>query len=459
MLIPFAKGNSRPGRLSASAWRVRRPGRRAAAAGAAASCSASAIARRWPTSRRSGLRGGGLFHDAQVPWAERLCVELARRRRARSAPGAHLHDGDGPGSSRTAGRRAPDTGTTGPGERSEIRCRVVVNAAGPWIDGILDGAGGQRRLNGGTKGSHVIVDPFPGAPDTCIFFEAAADQRPIFVFPWEGRYMLGSHRPDRTRATWTRVASDAEIDYLLAETNRLFPAADLTPDDVLYTVAGVRPLPYTAGVSDNAKISRGTRVHDTATAYQGCSRSSAASSPPTARSARTSPTRRCSCSGRPRGNGASPGPGRSPARTPPTGRVPRGVPAVGRAADAGPGQPAARHLRRTGPRGSRPDPGRARPRHDRRRGLRRRRRRTGPGLPVGRGGHLGGRAAAPYPDRSGPRHGRFNRPDLRKRCRSPPGLERRTGPGRGGRLPRRAASLPAPRARPSGGAPTNDRRS
>ncbi|CAM5248906.1 hypothetical protein SHIRM173S_05144 [Streptomyces hirsutus] len=55
----------------------------------------------------------------------------------------------------------------------------------PWIDRVLDGQIVSKRLNGGTKGSHLIVDPFPGAPSTCIFFEAAADRRPIFVFPWK----------------------------------------------------------------------------------------------------------------------------------------------------------------------------------------------------------------------------------------------------------------------------------
>ncbi|WP_031168058.1 glycerol-3-phosphate dehydrogenase/oxidase [Streptosporangium roseum] len=268
MLIPFYAGNSRPGlliRLGLAAFDVMAVGR---GHGRSRSVSARSLARRWPALSTSGLRGAALFHDAQVPWAERLCVELlldARRFGARVLTHTTVTDLITEGG-RVAGVRALDNRS---GERMEIRAAVTVNAAGPWIDDILDGQVASRRLNGGTKGSHVIVDPFPGAPSTCIFFEAAADQRPIFVFPWEGRYVLGSTDLTYEGDLDEVVASDAEIEYLLAETNRIFPSADLTPADVLYSVAGIRPLPYTAGVSDNAKISRGHTVHSHAPAHPG----------------------------------------------------------------------------------------------------------------------------------------------------------------------------------------------
>ncbi|NJP28092.1 glycerol-3-phosphate dehydrogenase/oxidase [Microbispora sp. SCL1-1] len=268
MLIPFYEGNTRPGaliRLGLLAFDTMALGR---GRGLSRGVPVRTVARRWPTLSREGLRGAALFHDAQVPWAERLCVELlldARRLGARvltytSVTGLIVE------SDRVAGLHTEDVRS---GERGEIRAAVTVNAAGPWIDRILDGQIESRRLNGGTKGSHVVLDPFPGAPDTCIFFEAAADGRPIFVFPWQGRYMLGSTDLTYEGDLDEVVAGDAEIDYLLAETNRIFPQANLTPADVLWSVAGIRPLPYTAGVSDNAKISRGHTVLNHAPAYRG----------------------------------------------------------------------------------------------------------------------------------------------------------------------------------------------
>ncbi|MEV7780178.1 glycerol-3-phosphate dehydrogenase/oxidase [Kitasatospora sp. NPDC088351] len=268
MLIPFYAGNSRPGiliRLGLAVFDAlaARRGR-----GLSRTVTNHRVAQRWPHLSRKGLRGAALFHDAQVPWAERLCVELfldARHLGARvltyTTVTGLIRDG-----ARVTGLRTRDNRT---GEEQEIRARLTVNAAGPWIDHVLEGQIASKRLNGGTKGSHVIVDPFPGAPKTCIFFEAAADQRPIFVLPWEGRYMLGSTDLTYEGDLDEVVASEAEIDYLLDETNRIFPGAGLTPDDVLYSVSGIRPLPYAADVTDNAKISRGHTVLDHAPAHPG----------------------------------------------------------------------------------------------------------------------------------------------------------------------------------------------
>jgi glycerol-3-phosphate dehydrogenase len=268
MLIPFFAGNSRPGpliRLGLAAFDIMAAGR---GRGISRGVSVRTVARRWPSLSTTGLRGAALFHDAQVPWAERLCVEVlldAQRYGARvlthtTVTGLMLEG------NRVVGIRTRENTS---GTQTEIQAHLTVNAAGPWIDQVLEGQVVSPRLNGGTKGSHVIVDPFPGAPDTCIFFEAASDQRPIFVFPWEGRYVLGSTDLTYEGDLDEVVASDAEIDYLLTETNRIFPSAGLEPTDVLYSVAGIRPLPYTAGVSDNGKISRGHTVLNHAPAYPG----------------------------------------------------------------------------------------------------------------------------------------------------------------------------------------------
>ena len=124
---------------------------------------------------------------------------------------------------------------------------MIVNASGPWVDYLLDEAPFESpKLIGGTKGSHIVVAPFAGAPANAIYLEAESDKRPFFIIPWNGNYLIGTtdvrfeDDPDKVRSElW-------EIDYLLAETNRAFPEARLTRDDVLYTYSGVRPLPVTA---------------------------------------------------------------------------------------------------------------------------------------------------------------------------------------------------------------------
>ena len=121
--------------------------------------------------------------------------------------------------------------------------------------GARAGAVRSPKLIGGTKGSHIVVAPFSGAPANAIYLEARSDGRPVFIIPWNKLYLIGTTDvrfegdPDEVRCElW-------EIDYLLAETNLAFPDADLTRDSILYTYSGVRPLPVT-GDKDEQSITR-----------------------------------------------------------------------------------------------------------------------------------------------------------------------------------------------------------
>ncbi len=121
------------------------------------------------------------------------------------------------------------------------------------------GTTGQQtpRLIGGTKGSHIIVGPFEGAPEDAYYVEAAKDNRPFFIIPWNGQYLIGT-TDIRYEGDLSNVrASREEVDYLLAETNRVFPQAQLGIDDIHYAYAGVRPLPY----RDKGPESAITRKH------------------------------------------------------------------------------------------------------------------------------------------------------------------------------------------------------
>ena len=208
-----------------------------------------------------GLGGAAVFTEGQVEYAERLCVELAA---AAAADGAVIRTKarvEEPvlEAGRVAGVRYRDTAS---GEMQEVRGSLVLNVAGPWIDRIFQrGSPPQPRLNGGTKGSHLIVDPFPGAPQDVVYYESKTDGRLVLVIPWAGRYMIGTtdlrfdDDPDDARC------SAAEMTYLLNEVNQLIPEAKLSPRDVLYTFSGVRPLPYAPGVVE-AKIPRSHVLHD-----------------------------------------------------------------------------------------------------------------------------------------------------------------------------------------------------
>ena len=214
------------------------------------------IERRFTGVGPDGLTGSAVFTDGQVEAAERLCVEIGVsaagagaviRTKARVEEPLHAADGT------VCGVRYRDLSPEGDGELHDVRAKVVLNVAGPWIDRVFRReAPGQPRLNGGTKGSHLIVDPFPGAPTDVVYYESQADGRLVLVIPWMGRYMLGTtdirfeDDPDLARCDADEMA------YILGEVNTLVPGANLTPDDVLYTFSGVRPLPYAPDKSESA---------------------------------------------------------------------------------------------------------------------------------------------------------------------------------------------------------------
>ena len=199
-----------------------------------------------PTIETNGLKGGFHYWDGQIELAERLCVELALDAKQNGAEIRTHSRVDSPilSDGKVVGVSYTDRVSN---ETRIAYAPIVYNVAGPWIDRVFQESAQvptQPRLNGGTKGSHLIVDRFPGAPKEVIYYETRTDGRLILVIPWLGKYLLGT-----TDIRWDKDPDDArcdigELEYLLREVNALIPQAELTLDDVLYTYSGVRPLPY-----------------------------------------------------------------------------------------------------------------------------------------------------------------------------------------------------------------------
>lgn len=189
------------------------------------------------------LTGGFLYPDGQVEFPERLCVELARA------------VGEGGGEVRTysqvTGLLCEGSAVVGvavrdmlTGEEWEARAPLVINAAGPWVDAV------NRllrtpppRLIGGTWGTHVVLPLRPEGPRGPLYSSARKDGRPFFILPWDGRLLVGTTDVRFEGDPGQLQVQDWEVEYLLDETNLLFPGCGYTPADVQYTTIGVRPLP------------------------------------------------------------------------------------------------------------------------------------------------------------------------------------------------------------------------
>ena len=127
------------------------------------------------------------------------------------------------------------------GALREIEGRILINAAGPWVGQVLDGLhhpGAQElRL---VQGSHIVVRRM-FTHDRCYLLQNT-DQRVIFAIPYEGDFtLIGTTDRDYAGDPAKVAASEEEIGYLCAAANRYFAAA-ITPNDVVWSYAGVRPL-------------------------------------------------------------------------------------------------------------------------------------------------------------------------------------------------------------------------
>ncbi len=208
-----------------------------------------------------GLKGSGTYYDGQVPYAERLVVEIAV---AAATAGATVlnHAQVSRLLTEDGAARGVEFVDTTTGETHTAYAPAVVNAAGPWVDAVLTGLGTPRKpMMGGTKGTHLIVDPFPGAPtDSAMYYEALTDGRPMMIIPWLGRYIIGATDVRFDGELDTASIDDDELRYILHETNRIIPEAKLSADDVLWSYTGVRPLPYQAA-GPTGDITRRHIVH------------------------------------------------------------------------------------------------------------------------------------------------------------------------------------------------------
>ncbi len=209
-----------------------------------------------------GLEGAVVFYDGQVEFAERLITEIAVDAVTAGAVVATKVRVDAPliENGRVTGVQCTDRLS---GETFEVRAELVYNVAGPWIDKVLTDPSvpGQPRLNGGTKGSHLIVDRFPGAPSDVIYYESRLDGRLVLIIPWAGRYMIGTTDIRFDGDPSSARCDIGEVDYLLGEVNTLIPEAGLGLADVLYTFSGVRPLPYVPDAAESS-VPRSHVLHD-----------------------------------------------------------------------------------------------------------------------------------------------------------------------------------------------------
>ncbi len=132
------------------------------------------------------------------------------------------------------------------GESFSIQPKLIINAAGPWIDFSNQKLGLQTHYIGGTKGSHLVIDnpELKLAIGDHEFFFENKDGRIVLIFPLFDKVMIGTsdipvEDPD------TVLCTEAEVDYFIEMVARVFPDIPVKREQIVYRFSGVRPLAYT----------------------------------------------------------------------------------------------------------------------------------------------------------------------------------------------------------------------
>lgn len=128
------------------------------------------------------------------------------------------------------------------GSMHEVRTRVLVNAAGPWVQEVVQGVAGLNASHGVrlVKGSHVVVPRFWSGGQAYLLQNS--DRRVIFVTPYEDDLaLIGTTDVPYDKRPEDVAIDDAEVAYLLNVLRRYFrnpPQAS----DIVHAFSGVRPL-------------------------------------------------------------------------------------------------------------------------------------------------------------------------------------------------------------------------
>jgi glycerol-3-phosphate dehydrogenase len=140
-------------------------------------------------------------------------------------------------------------------ERTTIRARVLVNAGGPWVENVLaSGAGVNARAKVRlVQGSHIVTRKLY-AHDRAYIFQNS-DGRIVFVIPYQDDFtLIGTTDRDYHGDPSQVKATREEIEYLCTAASE-YLAKPVTPDEVVWTYSGVRPL-YDDGASEAKAATR-----------------------------------------------------------------------------------------------------------------------------------------------------------------------------------------------------------
>ena len=199
------------------------------------------------------LRGAITYRDAQFDDAG-LALAIARTAWANGAAIANgvRAEAFAKEGGKICGVEATDIES---GERFRIRARVVVNAAGPTADALVQcDHPSPRPMVSPSQGTHIVLDRsfFPGT--AALIAPLAREGRVLLIVPWQNAVLIGPTDVAIRDGSAEPQPTFSELEELLASAGR-FLRRRPELHDIRSTFAGIRPL-VGGSVGSTARASR-----------------------------------------------------------------------------------------------------------------------------------------------------------------------------------------------------------
>jgi glycerol-3-phosphate dehydrogenase len=218
------------------------------------------ILTRLPNIKTEGLKGGVVYFDGQFD-DTRLLINLVATAAEQGAVLLNYVEVTGL-------RRDEDGFISGVIARDrescqayEVEAKVVINATGAFCDAVRKMADPvATNLIAPSQGIHLVFDRSFLPSDTAIMVPHTPDGRVMFAIPWHNHTLVGTTDVAITEAPIEPLATDAEINFILATAGRYLERPP-TRSDVLSVFAGIRPLVRAGDGKNTASLSRDHTIH------------------------------------------------------------------------------------------------------------------------------------------------------------------------------------------------------
>lgn len=207
------------------------------------------LQRREPLMRTDRLNGAVLYPEFLTDDARLVLANV------RSAQGAGAVVVNHAAASELTGDGLVATSTLDDGRGARIRAKLVVNAAGAWVDRVrgLEAGESDTRMSL-SRGIHLVL-PRERLPINSTIIIRAPDKRSIFAVPRGAFTYIGTTDVFHDGADYWPASTRDDIDYLLRATGAALSIDPIRDAEIVSLWSGVRPLIAQPGKKAN-EVSR-----------------------------------------------------------------------------------------------------------------------------------------------------------------------------------------------------------